>query len=130
MPIFRARTSSIRPVTWKNATAFSASWGDEPSRWRNSCGLTTDINYVAYLVRRGGGVSFENGFLSSVRVALFFSLALSWIGAGSRIRTDDLLITNQLLYQLSYAGENAAHISARCVLEQAADLQKRERVVT
>jgi hypothetical protein len=27
-------------------------------------------------------------------------------GAGSRIRTDDLLITNQLLYQLSYAGEN------------------------
>ena len=26
------------------------------------------------------------------------------IGAGSRIRTDDLLITNQLLYQLSYAG--------------------------
>jgi hypothetical protein len=25
-------------------------------------------------------------------------------GAGSRTRTDDLLITNQLLYQLSYAG--------------------------
>jgi hypothetical protein len=25
--------------------------------------------------------------------------------AGSRIRTDDLLITNQLLYQLSYAGD-------------------------
>ena len=25
-------------------------------------------------------------------------------GAGSRDRTDDLLITNQLLYQLSYAG--------------------------
>ena len=24
--------------------------------------------------------------------------------AGSRVRTDDLLITNQLLYQLSYAG--------------------------
>jgi hypothetical protein len=29
---------------------------------------------------------------------------LVFIGAGSRIRTDDLLITNQLLYQLSYAG--------------------------
>jgi hypothetical protein len=29
-------------------------------------------------------------------------------GAGSRIRTDDLLITNQLLYQLSYAGERRA----------------------
>ena len=26
-------------------------------------------------------------------------------GAGRRIRTDDLLITNQLLYQLSYAGK-------------------------
>ena len=25
-------------------------------------------------------------------------------GAGDRIRTSDLLITNQLLYQLSYAG--------------------------
>ena len=25
-------------------------------------------------------------------------------GAGSRTRTDDLLITNQLLYQLSYTG--------------------------
>jgi hypothetical protein len=28
--------------------------------------------------------------------------------AGSRNRTDDLLITNQLLYQLSYAGEGKA----------------------
>src|SRR6185312_9724994 len=27
-------------------------------------------------------------------------------GAGTRIRTGDLLITNQLLYQLSYAGRN------------------------
>lgn len=26
------------------------------------------------------------------------------LGAGNRVRTDDLLITNQLLYQLSYAG--------------------------
>ena len=42
-------------------------------------------------------------------------------GAGSRIRTDDLLITNQLLYQLSYAGKNAAHINARCRLKQVAD---------
>ena len=33
-------------------------------------------------------------------------------GAGSRIRTDDLLITNQLLYQLSYAGKNAPETSA------------------
>ena len=28
--------------------------------------------------------------------------------AGSRIRTDDLLITNQMLYQLSYAGEGTS----------------------
>jgi hypothetical protein len=27
-------------------------------------------------------------------------------GAGDPIRTDDLLITNQLLYQLSYTGKN------------------------
>ena len=29
---------------------------------------------------------------------------ISWERAGNRVRTDDLLITNQLLYQLSYAG--------------------------
>ena len=34
-------------------------------------------------------------------------------GAGSRTRTDDLLITNQLLYQLSYAGRNS-HPSTPC----------------
>ena len=32
------------------------------------------------------------------------------MGAGRRIRTDDLLITNQLLYQLSYAGERTRDI--------------------
>ena len=31
--------------------------------------------------------------------------------AGRRIRTDDLLITNQLLYQLSYAGNNARTVA-------------------
>ena len=41
-------------------------------------------------------------------------------GAGSRIRTDDLLITNQLLYQLSYAGKNTAHINGRCRVKQVA----------
>jgi hypothetical protein len=34
------------------------------------------------------------------------------MGAGSRIRTDDLLITNQLLYQLSYAGKRRAQFTA------------------
>jgi hypothetical protein len=28
------------------------------------------------------------------------------VGAGSRIRTDDRLITNQVLYQLSYTGKS------------------------
>ena len=37
----------------------------------------------------------------AAQVSLFQQLKT---GAGSRIRTDDLLITNQLLYQLSYAG--------------------------
>ena len=36
----------------------------------------------------------------------------SMTGAGRRIRTDDLLITNQLLYQLSYAGEKNARTLA------------------
>ncbi len=34
------------------------------------------------------------------------------IGAGARIRTGDLLITNQLLYQLSYAS-NTYNLSSR-----------------
>jgi hypothetical protein len=33
--------------------------------------------------------------------------------AGNRVRTDDLLITNQLLYQLSYAGNNARIVAQR-----------------
>ncbi len=36
--------------------------------------------------------------------------------AGSRIRTDDLLITNQLLYQLSYTRDKK-----RAILMQARD---------
>ncbi len=34
-------------------------------------------------------------------------------GAGNRARTDDLLITNQLLYQLSYAGNNGRSVTQR-----------------
>ena len=43
-------------------------------------------------------------------------------GAGRRIRTDDLLITNQLLYQLSYAGERTAQLSLQDRREQVVDL--------
>ena len=45
--------------------------------------------------------------INAVRRLIFTS------GAGRRIRTDDLLITNQLLYQLSYAGNNARSV-AQC----------------
>jgi hypothetical protein len=37
--------------------------------------------------------------------------------AGSRIRTDDLLITNQLLYQLSYAGIYARRLAGKYDLQ-------------
>src|SRR5262249_52647476 len=40
-------------------------------------------------------------------------------GAGSRIRTDDLLITNQLLYQLSYAGVYLAKSTEKTCLSPA-----------
>lgn len=34
-------------------------------------------------------------------------------GAGSRIRTDDRLITNQVLYQLSYTGDSWMRVPCR-----------------
>ena len=36
-------------------------------------------------------------------------------GAGSRIRTDDRLITNQVLYQLSYTGDSWERVPCRGV---------------
>ncbi len=47
----------------------------------------------------------------------------SGIGAGTKIRTRDLLITNQLLYQLSYAGTCACGMR---ILDQAAAPMKME----
>ena len=40
--------------------------------------------------------------------------------AGSRIRTDDRLITNQVLYQLSYTGNLNFNKSAAALLRQGA----------
>ena len=40
-------------------------------------------------------------------------------GAGERTRTADLLITNQLLYQLSYAGVRAAYLQRAAVTRRA-----------
>ena len=42
--------------------------------------------------------------LQSAPIGHSGTLPYSINGAGGRIRTPDLLITNQLLYQLSYAG--------------------------
>jgi hypothetical protein len=52
-------------------------------------------------------IAQKNPPLCGFRAMLWMSLdGINWpFGAGSRNRTRDLLITNQLLYQLSYAGE-------------------------
>ena len=59
-------------------------------------------------------------------IRLFFSCD----GAGSRIRTDDLLITNQLLYQLSYAGNNARSVTQRSAGDKHCQAYMRERIST
>ena len=50
--------------------------------------------------------------------------------AGRRIRTDDLLITNQLLYQLSYAGVNARSVAHRRGADKRRARHIRERTST
>jgi hypothetical protein len=64
-----------------------------------------------------GIAMFRKACCASRRMkTLWFSSASRWVRspfidrAGRRIRTDDLLITNQLLYQLSYAGNNARSV--------------------
>ena len=68
--------------------------------------------------------------LSSTIQHAAFSLTPAWLqsfpsapllaktGAGSRTRTDDLLITNQLLYQLSYAGEGKSEVTRITTLKR------------
>jgi hypothetical protein len=60
---------------------------------------------------------------------LDFTLSPCFIGAGERIRTPDPLITNQLLYQLSYAGvwlESAGRFaSAECRVYRVAGAGRR-----
>jgi hypothetical protein len=51
-------------------------------------------------------------------------------GAGRRIRTDDLLITNQLLYQLSYAGNDGRSLAQRPRRDKRAAPYMRERAST
>ena len=47
--------------------------------------------------------------------------------AGRRIRTDDLLITNQLLYQLSYAGNFARSVAQRSLRHKPRELRPTTR---
>ena len=49
-------------------------------------------------------------------------------GAGNRVRTDDLLITNQLLYQLSYAGNNAHSVTQRSMRDKRTGLRTRSDI--
>ena len=45
-------------------------------------------------------------YTSRKRTRVVIPQSLGSYGAGGRTRTHDLLITNQLLYQLSYTGDN------------------------
>ena len=65
---------------------------------------------------------FENIFLQTLGVT---TAAKS--GAATKSRTRDLLITNQLLYQLSYSGENVKkqQVKADFVIGQTAQSQER-----
>jgi len=91
--------------------------GHEPARRRGRCPLShsTVVNPQSKIEMACQAVVSERILSSTIqhaafsltpaRLQSFRSAALrAKAGAGSRIRTDDLLITNQLLYQLSYAG--------------------------
>ena len=57
--------------------------------------------------------------LETKKARLFLSGLLSISGADTKSRTRDLLITSQLLYQLSYVGTNGAHIMGDMAFRQA-----------
>ena len=63
-------------------------------------------------MKKNNGIPLISGQEVAKRTFGAIGQSLIYEGAGSRIRTDDLLITNQLLYQLSYAGKNAPETSA------------------
>ena len=60
--------------------------------------------------------SFEVRFFGQVFLFVSLSFPRGYDGAGSRIRTDDLLITNQLLYQLSYAGVSKTNLRLAAIV--------------
>ncbi len=70
--------------------ALSGSWARESDSWRSSLGAADGA-----LPRRQEGIGLANEEPSGIE---------GLGGADDRIRTDDLRITNALLYQLSYVG--------------------------
>jgi hypothetical protein len=95
----------IRPIlerAWKQRTGAIL--------WRRRCGpagryrraprLAHVLQFIPQLPSLGSKVSKQAIRRRVTNLCKSFRLKR----AGSRVRTDDLLITNQLLYQLSYAG--------------------------
>ena len=54
--------------------------------------------------------------LSPLATWVLFHIQLGESGAGGRIRTPDLLITNQLLYQLSYTSTQRHFLTAKVII--------------
>jgi hypothetical protein len=92
--------------------------------------LRVTMDFYAHLQKQTAARAAQQWMRSSVRGSngvngpvthLPYSVFLRKDGAGTRTRTEDLLITNQLLYQLSYAGQ------ARDVRSENADSWLTER---
>lgn len=105
------RGSNSRHAAWKAAalptellphvgmytTSFEVKYGGE-RRIRTFEAFATELQSVPF---DRSGISPNHTYFSAVLTQPNFTLLN---GAGTRIRTVDLLITSQLLYQLSYAG--------------------------
>ena len=74
-------------------------------------------------IERKAFLENQRGYPKSGRIVrdIKYLKTLLWLqilmdsGAGSRIRTDDRLITNQVLYQLSYTGDSWERVPCRGV---------------
>ena len=96
-----------------------ALWGKEPQQNERTVTLKKSPQAIWRLRRRGGGgwIRTIEGKASRFTVCplwpLGYSSVFGWAeegGAGGRIRTPDLLITNQLLYRLSYTSTEAFRV--------------------
>ena len=78
----------------------------QPSRTARNCGLCIvgQITAIEALTTTDKVVKRVGDLLVKYRTLLLLPYFFKRIGAPTRTRTADLLITNQLLYQLSYRG--------------------------